>query len=82
MSKIKCLECNMILESVNRYDFIRCHCENNTFLDGGNTYMRLGGKDLTRVAYWNEKENKFEKLKLGTKQKDEQLSLFEENGLF
>lgn len=76
MSKIKCLECNTILESLSRHDFKRCTCPNSAFIDGGNDYMRLGGKDLTRVEYWNEKENKFSKLKLVTNE-EEQLSLFE-----
>lgn len=75
MSKIKCLECNTILESTHVYDFIKCGCDNSTFLDGGTDYVRLGGKDLTLVEYWNEKENKFMKLKSAIKE-DEQLSLF------
>ena len=73
MSKIICLECSTILESKSRHDFVRCQCENSTFIDGGNDYMRLGGKDLMMVEYWNEKENKFMKLKLATNEEDEQL---------
>ena len=76
MAKIKCLDCNIILESKSRHDFKRCTCPNSTFIDGGSDYMRLGGKDLTRVDYWNEKENKFMKLKLVTNKEDEQLELF------
>ena len=76
MSKIKCLNCQTILESKGRHDFIRCQCPNRTFMDGGNDYMRLGGKDLTMIEYWDEKEQKFSKLKLNTNvAEDEQLSL-------
>ena len=73
MAKIKCLECNEILESNSRHDFKRCGCPNSAFIDGGSDYMRLGGKDLMMVEYWNEKENKFMKLKLATNEEDEQL---------
>lgn len=77
MSKIKCLDCNTILESLTVHDFVKCNCENSTFIDGGFDYMRLGGLDLSKILYWDEKENKFLKLKLVMKQEDEQLNLFE-----
>jgi len=49
MSKVKCLKCGKILISKSRHDFQQCNCENGTFVDGGNSYTRIGGKDLTLI---------------------------------
>lgn len=49
MSKVKCLQCNTILESKFRHDFQICGCENSTFVDGGNDYCRIGGVDLAKI---------------------------------
>lgn len=62
MSKIKCLECNTILESHRVHDFVECGCPNGSFLDGGDDYMRMGGVDLSKIKYWDAKKNKFRKL--------------------
>jgi len=59
MSKIKCLNCDMILESIHTYDFRSCDCENRTYIDGGNDYMRFGCMDITKVLFWDEEANKF-----------------------
>lgn len=58
-NKIKCLGCQAILESLLVHDFQKCNCENGSFTDGGNDYMRIGGKDLTKIQYWNNDEKKF-----------------------
>jgi hypothetical protein len=42
MSKAKCLDCEDILESKHRNDFVKCKC-GNSFLDGGDDYFRGGG---------------------------------------
>jgi hypothetical protein len=42
MSKAQCLDCEDILESKHRNDFVKCKC-GNSFLDGGNDYFRGGG---------------------------------------
>jgi hypothetical protein len=42
MSKGQCLDCEDILESKHRNDFVRCKC-GNSFLDGGDDYFRGGG---------------------------------------
>lgn len=42
MSKAKCLDCEDILESKHRHDFVTCKC-GNSFLDGGDDYFRGGG---------------------------------------
>jgi hypothetical protein len=43
MSKAQCLDCEDIIESKHRHDFVRCEC-GNSFLDGGNSYIRAGGR--------------------------------------
>ncbi len=54
MSKIKCLQCNEILESKHRHDFVGCGCPNETFVDGGEDYTRIGGKNLDLIAIINQ----------------------------
>lgn len=80
MSKIKCLECDTILESKYRHEFKSCTCPNQTYVDGGNDYLRLGGKHLSKIGFWDEKEQKFTTIKINDKQNDkqddEQLTLF------
>lgn len=49
MGMVRCLECGKILESKSRHDFQSCGCPNNTFVDGGEDYLRCGGKDLSKV---------------------------------
>ena len=49
MGTIKCLKCGAILESKHRHDFVQCPCENESFVDGGNDYTRIGGKDLKLI---------------------------------
>lgn len=46
---IKCLQCNTVLESKHRHDFQCCGCENQTFVDGGRVYSRVGGKDFNLI---------------------------------
>lgn len=43
---VKCLVCNTVLESKHQHHFSECHCENQSFVDGGMSYNRIGGKDL------------------------------------
>ena len=57
MSKIKCLKCGTILISEKRHDFKSCNCENESFVDGGGVYLRIGGKDLSLIEIWLEKLN-------------------------
>ena len=49
MGKLQCLNCGEILESKSTHDFVMCKCENKTFIDGGNDYMRAGGVDLKMI---------------------------------
>lgn len=47
---ILCDDCGTILVSRGRYDFRRCGCLNESFVDGGQTpSIRIGGKDLTKI---------------------------------
>ena len=48
-NSVKCLLCNTILESKHRHDFVTCGCKNQTFTDGGLSYNRVGGKDLSLI---------------------------------
>lgn len=41
MSKIRCLECNTVIESTYRHDYRTCPC-GNAMIDGGNDYLRYG----------------------------------------
>ena len=49
LNRVKCLECNTILESKYTHDFQQCDCPNKTFTDGGNEYQRYGGMDMDKV---------------------------------
>ena len=46
---IKCLMCNTILESKHRHHFVTCGCPNQTSNDGGLSYNRVSGKDLSLI---------------------------------
>jgi len=45
-NKVECLSCHEILESKFIHDFQTCSCDNQTFVDGGDDYCRIGGKNL------------------------------------
>lgn len=49
MSKVKCLKCGEELESKSVHDFQQCMCKNQTFVDGGDQYCRIGGADMNFV---------------------------------
>ena len=48
-NSVKCLVCNTILESKHRHDFVMCPCSNQTSNDGGLSYNRVSGKDLSLI---------------------------------
>jgi hypothetical protein len=50
LSSVRCRACGLTLVSTHRHDFRRCGCPQNTFVDGGATYLRIGGRDLQLVA--------------------------------
>ncbi len=49
MPKIKCSICAKIIESKHVHDCVYCNCSNQTSIDGGNEYTRIGGKDLSKI---------------------------------
>lgn len=49
MGAIQCKECGAILISRSRHDFVQCRCDQNSFVDGGDDYMRTGGKNMDKV---------------------------------
>ena len=46
--KIKCLNCNEIIESKHRHELVSCKCE-NCYVDGGQDYLHFGGKDYSKI---------------------------------
>jgi len=47
---ILCEECGNVLISWGRWDFRKCPCNNESYVDGGQKdYIRIGGKDLTKI---------------------------------
>ena len=52
----KCLECDEVIESTHRHDFVRCSCE-NLFVDGGLDYVRRGSRSSNWVSLCEYEEN-------------------------
>ena len=75
MGKIICLECKVILESLSVHDFKECGCDNGSFVDGGNHYTRVGGKELYKIGIWNIEKNRWEYLETHKKIKAKDLKL-------
>jgi hypothetical protein len=48
-NSIKCLECNEVLVSRHRHDYVTCDCPNNAMVDGGNEYERYGAMDMDKI---------------------------------
>lgn len=49
MGKVRCLKCGEVLESTWVHDFKMCKCPNETYVDGGHDYLRIGGMDLNLI---------------------------------
>lgn len=49
MNIVVCGKCKEILVSKYTHDYKTCKCENATMVDGGNDYVRCGGKDMSLV---------------------------------
>ena len=64
---IKCLVCNTILESKYQHHFLECGCCNQSFVDGGLMYSRVGGVNLDLV------ENLCEYVEMTRGERDKQL---------
>ena len=48
-NSIKCLECNKVLVSRYRHDYVICGCPNSAMVDGGNEYERYGAMDMDKI---------------------------------
>ena len=46
--KIKCLNCNDIIESKHRHDLVTCKCD-NCYIDGGQDYLHFGGNHYSKI---------------------------------
>lgn len=55
VNRVRCCECGVILESMTRHDFKMCECTNESYVDGGHDYQRLGGVDLSKIEVWDNK---------------------------
>lgn len=49
-NSVLCLGCGAVLVSYHRHDYKTCECDNQTMVDGGTSYLRYGGKDMTKVV--------------------------------
>jgi len=47
--KIQCPECKKVLHSMYTHDFVICDCPAQTFVDGGDSYIRVGGLQLDEL---------------------------------
>lgn len=72
-NSIKCLECNTVLESKHRHDFVRCSCDNAAHVDGGLVYQKLGAVDLDLIENLSEYTT-YDKVEYETKQKERKLT--------
>lgn len=48
-NSVKCLECNVILVSRHRHDYVTCGCPNDAMADGGTEYERYGAMDMDKI---------------------------------
>ena len=52
-NQCQCRQCEDIIESCHRHDFVSCKC-GAIFTDGGKSYIRRGAKDLTDIIDMSE----------------------------
>lgn len=58
MSYAICLKCRTLLKSERVHEFSMCGCENQSFIDGGDEYLRCGGVDMDAILMLTEEEYK------------------------
>lgn len=51
---IKCLQCNTVLESRHRHDYVHCQCSNEAATDGGLDYQRILAMNLDLIENLSE----------------------------
>ena len=50
-NSITCKLCKETIVSYHRHDYKTCSCPNQAMVDGGNSYLRWGAKDMTKVDF-------------------------------
>ena len=68
-NSIKCLQCNTVLESKYQHDYQSCQCSNQSFVDGGLSYSRVGAMDLNLIENLSEYTT-YDKVEYEAKQKE------------
>lgn len=58
MSYAICLKCRTSLKSETVHEFSMCKCDNQSFIDGGDEYLRCGGVDMDAILMLTEDEYK------------------------
>ena len=54
-NRIICKECNAVIESKHRHDFVLCDCEENQcYVDGGDSYLRRGGFPENIIEFYDD----------------------------
>lgn len=58
-NKVRCLDCNSIIESTHRHDFRYCSC-GNVAVDGGKDYLRrvFNNRNWEDLSEYEEEEEK------------------------
>jgi len=56
-NRCQCRQCEDIIESTNRHDFVRCRC-GAIFTDGGTAYIRRGFTNIDDIIDLSEYELK------------------------
>ena len=63
-NRIACLECGEVLWSKFCHDLKSCECSNESFVDGGNDYQRVGGMDMRKILFLSESSPDLQSLPL------------------
>ena len=46
---IDCLDCGATIVSYHRHDYKTCGCRNQAIVDGGDSYLRYGAVDMSKI---------------------------------
>lgn len=49
-SGVWCKQCDKVIISMYRHNYVTCGCPNSAMIDGGKDYQRCGGMDLNKVV--------------------------------
>lgn len=48
---VQCLDCDKIIQSVGRHNYVECGCPSGAMIDGGDVYTRLGGNNIMTYRF-------------------------------